>query len=299
MRRLVSLIVSFLLVLSFPLTAFADNSMPAQKFNKDDYVAYSLQFAHADGYDQQTAQRQASEAVSAACQMIREINLDARGFVGATEYYQSKLQKLLEGDAILQDYTIYIPKAGISRDSTQENFGSYDGIPMIAIYEVYNVQYLDRTYDEDKIVKWASAAVNLVMEFLPQFITIPYSILSTFVPPAALKARGPIVEVNWAEEVTDRIVYCQDKLGRWGEPTSQYVGVFADVAKVVRTSTILFPNSPYYPPSITGSTNPTTISTTDFFNAYAIRVAAYNQYAFGVIGDMTVRSLGSGNIAFR
>jgi len=298
MRRLVSLIVSFLLILSFPLTAFADTNMPAQELNKDDYVAYSLQFAHADDNDQQTAQKQVGEAVSAACQMIQELNLDASGFVGATEYYQNKLKKLLDSDVILQDYTIYIPKAGIGLNSTQENFGSYNGIPMIAIYEVYNVQYLDTTYDEDKILKWANSVVNLVMEFLPQFISLPYSILSTFVPASAIKARGPIVTVNCAEEVTDRIVYCQDKLGLYGGPTSQYIGVFADVAKYVRLTTVLYPNSPYYPPQITGSTNKT-LSTTNFYNASAIRVAAYNQYAYGAPWDMTVRSLGQGSITFR
>lgn len=291
--------VSFKLDNTFASDVEAESNINA--FNKDDFDEFKISFSehalavftngtlkHTVEFDRMLSNQQ---RVSKAQDMIIQIQLDTLGLTGAEEYYLNKLNGLYEDDLILEDYAIYVPQG-----SSWVNFGSYNGVPMVAIYDVYNIQYQRTSTNESDISKWVEGIVNILMSFGSPKISIPYAIISSIQDPL-VATTGPIVNVTSREEVTSRVVYCQDVYGRWG-PTSAYIGALADMAKVADEIVAFYPNSPYAPATLTGSKRQT-VSTPNFFNQSTIRVAAYNQYAFGAAGEMDVRHLPLATLLFQ
>lgn len=253
-------------------------------------IDFSNQIKRFTIMEQKSIQQISLENLEKAKELILNINWDEYNLANGKEIYLNKIQQLIDENAIIDSYSIYLPK--ISNDintmgSTSEYFGSIEGVDMLAIYDVYNRLY-EPNYTGSGLTNWVNGAVNLAMCWVPyKIITIPFSLFSSYQPKYTVMSGDKVVAYT-SEERTARTIFCKDIYGYNGIQ-NQYVGKLADMASVSVVNTVFISSSPYVDPYYEVTMPRQMFGTTNFFNQSATQREAYNNYINR--REMTIYSL--------
>lgn len=241
---------------------------------------------------------------------VKKLKLEQLGYYGLEEAYLNELDSLLNDDAYLEDYAIYVPKTQnsspdtigtvyLSSYSDPVYYGSYDGFSFQAAFSVYNQSYRETTSDWSKINTWIDGLINFGMNFVTGYITIPLSALEIMFGSVTVY-DGAWIDVTTSEEVTSRLILIQDKYMKATPDPSNYVAVLNDMSKIVSEYAVLYPNNPYFPPSYQGQEGPQEVPSTYFYNSTITMEHAYNYYITSYyIGGMYQDLVPRGSIQWR
>lgn len=220
-------------------------------------------------------------------QFITNQNYESKGFVGVEDRLLQQLEELSEGGSYLESYKIFIPKDNLvgltinKAASTESNLGSYNGFYFKGIYSVYNHSYRLSSSNTSKLKSWVGLSIDLSLTFAEWKITVPYSILTTLFSVISNPSdvyNGAWTDTTISEEVTSRIVCIQDKNMWVTSNPNYYVGVISDMAKVIQTYFVMYPNNPYLSPAVLSDGPVKQIYTKNFYNNQATLKEGYTVY---------------------
>lgn len=135
----------------------------------------------------------------------------------------------------------------------------------MASFSVYNQSYHIDNKDWRKINTWLDGLIELAMNFVHDYVSIPYSVLGIFGNDVTVY-DGAWIDTTTSEEVMSRLILIQDLNMKYSPNPNSYVGVLNDQSKVISIYTVLYPNSPYSPPKLTGTKGPEEITSQYFYN---------------------------------
>lgn len=116
---------------------------------------------------------------------------------------------------------------GIAVPRSQEYYGIYDGYMFQAAYSFYSDNYFANLYGKENHEKWVSAAINILMNFAPKVISIPFSALSSVNDITFY--QGARTELTNEDEITSRIIMIQDKDKKASLDPYSFVPVIKDM----------------------------------------------------------------------
>lgn len=104
---------------------------------------------------------------------------------------------------------------------------------------------------------------------------------------------GSWIDVTTSEEITSRFILIQDLNMVVTPNPNTYVTVLNDMSKIVSIYSVLYPNSPYSPPSYQGQKGPVEVPSKNFYNRTATMSTALNFYltygGYGMYRDLVPR----------
>jgi hypothetical protein len=265
MKIVASLMFILITISSMPVNAFinepsysieADVDNDNTNFNADEFKAYSLSFKEDLELIKKTVRQSAESEIKSimidskqiisekiqeamkesnlknidqAKEMVRQIDLKSRGFIGTEEYYMKRLDELASEGIIIEDFTVYIP---ISMNASGYTYyGMYEGVPMYTTFMEYTAAPIEITSNSNTSFNFMKGSVDLYMAVttLGWKYTIPYAALSWFIKPVN---SADYMLTRLKQDVTERLIHCQDVDGIYG-PTSSYVLKYTDMKKYV------------------------------------------------------------------
>jgi len=289
-KSIMSIVLSFTLIFGIPSINLANNF--AEDINPSFYDVHKLVFPEPDQIIKSNnlsmmdktevdsvLMKQKEKNIMIAKKEVNSLNLEQKGYYGLKEAFLAELDMLLKSDVYLENYSIYIPNSEhiLMRESDPINYGTYEGFKFMASFSVYNQSYRKSTTDWRKIDSWLSGAVAFGMNFMVDWITIPLSVLE-IVADEITVYDGSWIDVTTSEEVTNRLILIQDLNMKYTPSPNNYVGVLNDQSKIVSLYTVLYPNSPYFPPSLTGTEGPKEVPSKYFYNRTRTMSNALNYY---------------------
>lgn len=207
-------------------------------------------------------------------EMVHQIDLKSRGFVGTEEYYLRRLDELAAEGTIIEDLTIYIPIS--MSDSDYTYYGTYEGVPMYTTFMEYTGSPVEITSNSNTSFKFMQGTVDLIMAVskLNWKITLAYTALSWFIEPIN---SADYMLTRLKQNVTERLIHCQDVDGLYG-PTSQYVLKYTDMKKYVAVDIHYMYTDPNKPDSVSREKT-YWIYTENYNDATKIRPLVYKYYS--------------------
>lgn len=281
MKKFTLFCVTILLLLSFSVSARADDSNSAKAplpFDKNDYDEYTIHLAD-DGKGLRNSEQSDGERI---IKFISDIDWEGYNMPGAEKLYIDRINELIENDYLLDSFSIYLPKRSTQKSSTgdlgsYEDLGSYNGIEMQAVFDVTYRGYTRKNNDHE-IEDWIHLLVDLAMEWVNlKWVTVPYTLLDSTYRPQYTYFRDDYVEVEFGEEATTRTVFCKDKYGYYGAENA-WVGMYIDQAVVSDTTSFFHSSNPYVPSTITYVYDNIYIKTDNWENLNAVKQETYANY---------------------
>lgn len=274
-KRSTTLVLIFTLILG--ISRISLGVSPTEKINKEYYDVYKLEFesldyiinsniADKDDIDS-ILMKQKRENIAEAKEKVKSLKLEEKGFYRLEEAYLKELDELFQNEAYIEDYAIYVPNPEykLTGESDPIYYGTYEGFRFMSSFSVYNQSYRKENKDWRKIDTWVKGLVDLIMNFVHDYISIPFSVLDASGNEITIYS-GAWVDTTISEEVTSRLILIQDLDMKYTPSPNNYVGVLNDMSKVVSIYTVLYPNSPYFPPEFTGQKGPEEVPSKYFYN---------------------------------
>lgn len=321
MKRILSLVLSCVLLLGLTTTTYASTSGGTNSQEMKDpnnYDIYKIAFPKAETViandsattnmnirmDKETIDKnnemlknQSMQNIDKAKKLVKSLELKKLGFYGLEEAYLKELDSISANNGYLQNYAVYVPKVQnqvsnntlLASGSTTNPvyYGSLDGFQFQAAFTVYNVSYRDSNSDASTIEGWISGALNLLLCYAKTIITVPWTIMN-FVGSHPTYYTGSWVDLTTSEEVTSRIILIQDKNMKATPNPNGYAAVLNDMSKVVTEYAVYNSNNPYFPPQFRGQKGPQEVPSQYFYNSTITMQHALGRYlSYGpFIGEM-------------
>ena len=274
-RKVALLMFMLISISSIPVNAFANElsyseeiDIDKTEFNANEFEAHSISFkedleliermiTHSDEYQNETVKTDSIQTILEKIQlsknelnlknieqikeMVRQIDLKSRGFIGTEEYYIRRLDELAAEGTIIEDLTIYIPISMSTSNYTY--YGMYEGVPMYTTFMEYTGLPVELNSNSNTSFKFMKGTVDLVMlvSKLSWKVTLAYTALSWFIEPIN---SADYMLTRLKQNVTERLIHCQDVDGLYGS-TSQYVLKYTDMKKYVAVDVHYMYNDPY------------------------------------------------------
>lgn len=182
-KKLASLLLAFLLVISLCVPAFADvnETQTNETFCIDNYTQYTISFSPVAALSAaSTADTAPTDTIDAAISYVKSLGLSDMGYSHIEEACLNELEGYREDGVTLVDYTVLVPKA-----RTKSYYGTY--LNHDFYYEYTSSANIRRetkgdpksSTNEVQWDKWIAGAMDLVMCFVPNIWGVPYTLVRT------------------------------------------------------------------------------------------------------------------------
>lgn len=180
MKKVLSIVLSLVMLLSMSVTAFAAETTTTEKdtFCIDNYTQYTISFS---GTKASTNARSANEnTIDAAISYVESLELEDMGYAHIEEACLNELNAYKNDDVILESYTVLVPKTRV-----KYYYGTY--LNHDYYYEYTSVSDMRRETDgaekqasnESQWNSWILGAMDLAMCFSTARWSVPYTLVRT------------------------------------------------------------------------------------------------------------------------
>lgn len=281
MKRTVALVLTVLLVLQLSITSFAsglnDNIEPLKDTNLNKFEKFTISFDKVEMKSINNVSKAAIgnknvDNITQAKEFVKNLNLESRGYSNLQNTLIKNLDNYSKDNAYLENYTVYL-----ANSSTGEYFGTYDGIPMLVSYVVYDDAYTRIEDDKSIIEQFINGGIQIGLNYVTKFISVPVTIFG--LDPNE-DYHGKRLRIYNKEEVTERYISVKDVNNYYGS-SSQYYTCFKDNARVAGLETTLEFSNPYFPNKTEAQPLEEIYSSTWFSSKESIMKKAYYVYLPG------------------
>lgn len=272
-KRIIGGMLASMLILTTALPVYASNNVKTftklpdinnETLINENYDVHTIEFPKIKTNNFSTLSNSSIKLrnidnIDRAKNMISSLNLTSKGFTGLEEACLNELDNISDKETYLENYSVYLPKSDVY-------YGTYDGYKFRASFSVYNESYQRTITGKSNHQRWASGALNLAMNFAPQIISIPFSLLTSAADDVKFY-DGAWTDVTTSDEVTSRYIWIQDLDKKMSANTNSYVIVINDMSRITRPVVVSYPNSPYADPKLDATLPRKEISSPNFYNS--------------------------------
>lgn len=206
--------------------------------------------------------------IDSAIEFVKFLDLEGRGFVGLEEKNVADLYELKDNGHEISNYAIYLPKG-----STEVYYGTYNSCRIMSSFTVYDDAYT-YTMKSNDIDRWVNGLINVGMNYVTKWISVPYSIISSF-GTENTNYTGKYLQMNIKDELTNRYLSVQD-IGN-GNP-NKYITTFRDQSRVPTAQMHIFFSSPFINDAVKTVVDRVSVYSANWTNKNSNMKVAYDAY---------------------
>ena len=257
MKQFIAIMLSvcMLVCISLPVVAMQTEQDLFYEYNESDYleenyIRYELQMLPTENaYSRSGGLNSNTARIEDAIEQVKALGLTQQGYGYIQESCIKQLESFAAEEANLLSYSVLVPRA--SDPFIMADFGRYNGRDYCwAYYSSYAREICrESSYkenDADEWAAWANGIINLAMNFMSLYATLPYSVLADAADAAGYTIRDTAYIENYiVVEGTCRGIYTYDDEHNYNNDGSA-VMLWADEWGYARATSVLHPVSVDY-----------------------------------------------------